>query len=65
MTGVRENLNVILICTSLKDKDVEHFFLFKSFVFSSSENCLALYPILQLDFFMLSYFLVNFIDSKY
>ena len=40
LTGMRWNLRVVLICTSLMTKDVEHFFrCFSAIRDSSVENC--------------------------
>jgi hypothetical protein len=52
LTGVRWNLRVILICTSLVTKDVEHFLrCFLATPDSSVENSLSLYLILQIGLF--------------
>jgi hypothetical protein len=41
LTGMRQNLRVVLICISLKTKDVEHFFrCFKIIHYSSVKNAL-------------------------
>jgi hypothetical protein len=41
LTGVRWNLRVVLTCTSLMSKDVEHFFnCFSALQYSSVENSL-------------------------
>jgi hypothetical protein len=37
---MRKNLNVVLICISLKTKDVEHFFIYLLAICTSFEKCL-------------------------
>jgi hypothetical protein len=38
LIGVRWNLSAVLICISIMDKDVEHFFLYLSVIHTSFEN---------------------------
>jgi hypothetical protein len=40
LTVVRWNVSVIMICTSIMRKNVEHFFRYLLAICTSSENCL-------------------------
>ena len=55
LTGIRCNLRVVLICISLKTRDVEHFFgCFLAIRYSSVENSLCSY---------VPHFLIELFDS--
>jgi hypothetical protein len=61
MTGMRWNLNVILIFISFKAKDVEHFFMYLLDICTSFDNCSFAYLLIGL--FILLVF--NFLSSLY
>jgi hypothetical protein len=50
LTGMRENHNAVLICTSFTTKDVEHFFMYWLTIWLLRTVCSAHLPIFKLDY---------------